>query len=247
MKFYRSPAPVAALSFDLDDTLYDNVPVMERAESWLVDELVRLYALPPPGNEYAFWARAADAARAQTPYLVHDVTAARVAGVILGMRWLGRTFSGGEDEARALIGRFIEVRSRIAISPAVVALLKRLKARYPLAALSNGNSCHQHTALNGLFRYDLRPGGGLRSKPSADLFHALAARLKLEPAQILHIGDEPETDVLGAMGAGCQCAWLAGGIAGRLARGEDALRLLPTLRLDSLFEIEKLLLPVRDG
>ncbi|EEG87262.1 hypothetical protein PROPEN_00540 [Proteus penneri ATCC 35198] len=32
MRFYRTLTPIAAMTFDLDDTLYDNVPVMDKTE-----------------------------------------------------------------------------------------------------------------------------------------------------------------------------------------------------------------------
>ena len=39
MQFYRRWQPVAAISFDLDDTLYDNGPAIERAEQWMLSHL----------------------------------------------------------------------------------------------------------------------------------------------------------------------------------------------------------------
>ena len=36
MHFYRRWQPVAAISFDLDDTLYDNGPAIVRAEQWML-------------------------------------------------------------------------------------------------------------------------------------------------------------------------------------------------------------------
>jgi len=41
MQFYRRLYPVKAISFDLDDTLYNNVPVMQRAEQAVRDFLAR--------------------------------------------------------------------------------------------------------------------------------------------------------------------------------------------------------------
>lgn len=32
MRFYRPLSPVRAMTFDLDDTLYDNRPVMDKTE-----------------------------------------------------------------------------------------------------------------------------------------------------------------------------------------------------------------------
>ena len=39
MHFYRRWQPVAAISFDLDDTLYDTGPAIERAEQWMLAHL----------------------------------------------------------------------------------------------------------------------------------------------------------------------------------------------------------------
>ena len=39
MQFYRRWQPVAAISFDLDDTLYDNGPAIARAEQWMLSHL----------------------------------------------------------------------------------------------------------------------------------------------------------------------------------------------------------------
>ena len=39
MHFYRRWQPVAAISFDLDDTLYDNGPAIVRAEQWMLSHL----------------------------------------------------------------------------------------------------------------------------------------------------------------------------------------------------------------
>ncbi|HAS8091126.1 TPA: 2-haloalkanoic acid dehalogenase, partial [Vibrio vulnificus] len=42
MKHYRPLQPIAAMTFDLDDTLYDNRPVIERLErevlAWLATQ-----------------------------------------------------------------------------------------------------------------------------------------------------------------------------------------------------------------
>ena len=44
MRFYRTLTPIAAMTFDLDDTLYDNVPVMDRTEKETLD-FIRQYDL----------------------------------------------------------------------------------------------------------------------------------------------------------------------------------------------------------
>ena len=43
MRFYRPLGPVKAMTFDLDDTLYDNGPVIRAAEVSLQDYIVKHY------------------------------------------------------------------------------------------------------------------------------------------------------------------------------------------------------------
>jgi putative hydrolase of the HAD superfamily len=48
-------------------------------------------------------------------------------------------------------------------------------------------------------------------KPDAGIFLAAASCLKAEPAEVLFVGDNPATDLLGAYGVGMQTAWLSYG------------------------------------
>ncbi|RYY66494.1 MAG: HAD family hydrolase, partial [Comamonadaceae bacterium] len=45
-------------------------------------------------------------------------------------------------------------------------------------------------------------------KPHAPIFRAAAASIGLLPRDVLHVGDDPELDVVGALNAGMQAAWL---------------------------------------
>ena len=44
-------------------------------------------------------------------------------------------------------------------------------------------------------------------KPNPEIFHRACARLGVEPARALHVGDSRRADVEGARGAGCQALW----------------------------------------
>ena len=46
------------------------------------------------------------------------------------------------------------------------------------------------------------------AKPDPRIFHAAAAQLSLAAEEVLHVGDDATTDVLGAMNAGMQTAWV---------------------------------------
>ncbi len=50
-------------------------------------------------------------------------------------------------------------------------------------------------------------------KPEPAIFLAAAAHLGVEPTDMLFVGDNPETDILGAASVGMQTAWLHRGRA----------------------------------
>ena len=46
------------------------------------------------------------------------------------------------------------------------------------------------------------------AKPDARIFHAAAAAAGVSAHQVLHVGDDPELDVMGGLNAGMQTVWL---------------------------------------
>lgn len=242
MRFYKGLGKIRALSFDLDDTLYDNVPIINRAEDLLQRELERRYDLAGTQADAAFWKEQRVSALHDEPELEHDVTELRIRTLERGFEFLGRPLKGGRGEARALIDYFIWVRSQIAVPDTSTGLLADLRQRYQVAAVSNGNSDIAQDGLKPYFSYDLRPTlHRFKSKPAPDLFHEYARLLNIPPCEILHVGDDPVTDVQGAVEAGCQCAWLRGGYAGKCDL-EPNLTVLPHVELSSLEELRTLLL-----
>ena len=86
--------------------------------------------------------------------------------------------------------------------------------------------------LGDLFEFSLQAGPDGRMKPYSDLFIVAAQRLQLQPQQILHIGDSHRADVLGALNAGCQAAWLD--------HYQQPVSVLPHIRLTDLQQLSAL-------
>lgn len=61
-------------------------------------------------------------------------------------------------------------------------------------------------------------------KPAPEPFLDLAARLRLEPAQILYVGNSPSLDIAGAHGVGMDAALRGGSALKRLIREPYAPR-----------------------
>lgn len=240
MIFWKGPSRIRAVSFDLDDTLYDNQPVIRSAEERFSRILADRYSLPGEALDPVYWMRWSSWCIKRRPELDNDVTQLRQAMLFEALRQLGHPIS--ISEARDLTALFIRIRSEISVPESSLRLLSDLGAKYPLACISNGNSDTVQDGLAPYFDCDLRPSAsGPRCKPCPDLFLKFAERSGVRPCEVLHVGDDPFTDILGAACAGCQSAWLERGIAGKTA-GADELMILPTLQISSLEELRALLL-----
>ena len=86
--------------------------------------------------------------------------------------------------------------------------LTALAARYPLLAVSNGNAHVTRVGLGEFFAHSLSATDFGVAKPDPRIFHAAAGLAGVNPAEVLHVGDDASMDVLGALGAGMQAAWV---------------------------------------
>ncbi len=241
MIFFKGLAgPIKALSFDLDDTLYDNVPVISRAERLFSKYLCEKYALKEEASDPAFWSAMRKALLKKDERYESDMTLWRTHSIMHGLKSLGIAISEADAHEQAL--HFIRIRSELTVPQASLTLLADLRQRYPIAALSNGNSDLKQDGLESYFDIDLRPCfNGPLCKPKPDLFLLAANKFGVKPCEMLHIGDDPITDIKGAVDAGLNAAWLVNGIVGKNA-GFEAIRVLPHLVLNDLEELRTLLL-----
>lgn len=226
MQFYRRWQPPVALSFDLDDTLYDNHPNIRRANQWMDDILAD--ELGQRVNWELYKARVLQ----HNPMLIHDVTECRRAWLCLGLKEQG--IPSPETRADELLDDFIAIRSDFSVPEQSHRLLERLAKQFPLVAVTNGNVDVQAIGIADYFTHVFYAGGPYRQKPYPDLFEAAAAALNLQACQIAHIGDDPITDVYGALCHGYQAIWLKEQQASMTVN-------LPHVALDDLLELPDLL------
>ena len=196
--------PVRAICFDLDNTLWDVEPVLARAERILADWLHSRY----PKIAQHFSAVETLALRAallrEQPHQAHDLT-------FLRRETLARMAeaSGYErDVAHEAFALWHSARNQVTPYAEVLPALDRLKARYRLATLSNGNADLDVMGLAHHFEVRLHAAALGCAKPDARAYSALAQALTLKPAEILFVGDEPQADVAGPRTAGMQTVWV---------------------------------------
>jgi len=86
-------------------------------------------------------------------------------------------------------------------------LLQMLKGSHKLAAITNGNADLQLIGIAHYFDDIQRATLSNPPKPASDMFDACCRNLGIASAELLHVGDNPETDVIGGHLAGALTVW----------------------------------------
>jgi FMN hydrolase / 5-amino-6-(5-phospho-D-ribitylamino)uracil phosphatase len=238
MRFYRPLGQIAALTFDLDDTLYDNRQVIRRTEKESL-AFVQNYHPALSQLESSDFQQLRNALRKAEPEIYHDVTEWRRRAVEQAMLDAGLSATEAAAGANASMANFAKWRSAIDVPEETHETLAKLAEKWPLVAITNGNAQPELFGLNQYFEFVLRAGPDGRSKPFSDMYHLAAERLNVPLEQILHVGDDLTTDVAGAVRCGMQACWI-NPYDGDLMQIADS-RLLPHLEISRLASLTTLI------
>jgi len=199
---------IKALTFDLDDTLWAVGPVIQRANirllTWMEDhapDFVERYGL-------AGFNQLRDEVLAQQPLLAHDMTRLRLALLELGLQRCGYSHTEAKAIAEAGFEEYFAARNQVTFYPHALTQLQQLKPYYTLGALTNGNADLHLVGLNQIFDFGLSAAQVGVSKPAPDMFVQALAHMQLPPQAVIHIGDHPQADILGAQNMGMHTIWV---------------------------------------
>ena len=194
-----------ALTFDLDDTLWDNGPVLMAAEQSLYDWLCRNYPRIKVHYSLEDMLILRRNLLEENPQLRHDITAVRKTTLRIAAETAGYDHSLVEPAFAV----FLEARHRITLYSDVVPALRKLRdAGYCLGTLTNGNADVQRLGLGQLFDFSLSAESTGKAKPHPRMFEEACRRARVTAAQLAHVGDEPGTDLAGAQLAGVTVIWM---------------------------------------
>jgi 2-haloalkanoic acid dehalogenase type II len=201
---------VSAICFDLDNTLWEIEPVLSRAERILSDWLGLRY----PRIRQRFSASDIVEMRAtllrEQPQQAHDLSYLRRETIAR----LAEAVGYERDMAHEAFALWHAARNEVEPYADVIPALEKLKVRYRLATLTNGNADLSVIGLAHHFEVTLNAGALGCAKPDVRAYERLADLLTLKPAEILFVGDEPHADVVGPRAAGMQTVWVnRGGVA----------------------------------
>jgi len=195
---------IRVITLDLDDTLWEILPVIRRAEAALNDWLAKRYPRIPerwPRDRRhtlreELVARHADKA--------HDLTFLRKEMLALMAEDAGYDASLNE----AAFAVFDEHRNALETFPDVEPALSKLKRRYRVIAVTNGNADLRKIGIDRWFDGFVSARTAGAAKPDSRIFAAAVQAGGASPTETLHVGDHPHQDVAGAQAAGLRAVWV---------------------------------------
>ena len=197
------------ITFDLDNTLWDVEPVIVRAEYamefWFEERF--------PGFSDLFTSSTREKFKSQilekSPEKASNLTALRLDIYLLALKKFGLPSEEARFVAEAALAHFCEWRQRVDLFPHVIEVLNSLYQNFSLAVITNGNAdvFHPYIGLGQYFEFAIRADQVGVAKPDAQPFVYAAKEANFDVSQIIHIGDHPVDDVLGATNAGAKSVW----------------------------------------
>ena len=197
---------IKAVSFDADQTLWDFQKVMRHSLGYVMTELERQ---DPTAASMLSIDKMIEIRNAVAEELKGEVTNLKS----IRLEAFKRTLStvGRHDDSLAAHLNSIYLQHRfedIELYEDVLPTLTELRKRYGIGLLSNGNSYPDHCGLEGMFKFVVFSQDIGIEKPDPRFYQIAVEQASCSKAELLHVGDSLDNDVIGAANAGIKSVWL---------------------------------------
>lgn len=186
------------LSFDLDNALYDNQPVISRAE-----EESRLYleqAFDQESKTFEFEKFLSIRHRLMESKIKAYENLSRMRLVALAE--FCDELANKEEVVQQAFDIFIHYRSKVKILPEISELLSELSQQFTLVTASNGNCDISRSPIGKYFDSFWSATMDIRAKPHPEILQRILSHYKVPKESLMHIGDSEEKDGGSADNAG---------------------------------------------
>ena len=197
---------IKVIAFDLDDTLWNNRPVLINAEKrlndWLQTEIPRLNFNVIEMRSFR------NEVLADEPDLANRITELRRKIIELAMLKSSIEPAKALDLSHQAMKVFIIARNEIKFFDGAMEAIQALKTRFMLGALTNGNADIRLLGLDDHFSFAFSAEQVGAPKPAHDLFHKALKHTQTEPHQMVYVGDDPVLDIDSANEVGLHTVWV---------------------------------------
>ena len=197
---------IQMITFDLDDTLWDNKPTITNAEiktrKWIEEKVGAI-----EWGDLNDFLQLREALIRKDKSIAWDISKLRIE--IFKEKIKGLV---SNDEitklAEEAFSYFLKKRHEIELFPGVEDALKALSENYMLGVLTNGNADIYKLSIGKYFEFSISSLEAQNSKPNKSHFELAKSHLpNLKYSEMLHVGDHQINDILGAHALGIEVMW----------------------------------------
>lgn len=192
------PKHFKLLSFDLDNALYDNQPVLENAERLSATYLQQQFLAQKKVFDIENFNQLKQKLLQSGDPAYENLSYFR----LLALKNFCNPLTHATAIAEKAFNLFIQARSQVIVPDAIEQMLQTLSTNYTLVSVSNGNCDINQSTIGCYFSKNYSPIDGYRAKPNPQMLLQVIRDFNLAPEQILHIGDSISKDAAAAEKAG---------------------------------------------
>tara|TARA_E500000178_G_scaffold105258_1_gene104873 strand:- start:204 stop:914 length:711 start_codon:yes stop_codon:yes gene_type:complete len=197
---------IKMITFDLDDTLWNNKPTITNAEiqtrKWIEDRVGTI-----DWGDLNDFLQLRETLIKKDKSIAWDISKLRIEifkEKIKGLVSADDTTKLAEDA----FSYFLKKRHEIELFPGVEGALKALSGNYMLGVLTNGNADIYKLSIGKYFEFSISSLEAKDSKPNKTHFELAKSHLpNLKYSEMLHIGDHQINDIFGAYALGVEVLW----------------------------------------
>lgn len=191
---------IKVISFDLDNTLYDNTPVIKKAEKASQEYLTAEFKKQNRVYDVNVFREVRRKLFESNDIAFDNLTHLRQEC----LRQVCTELKNSDSIIQHASDIFINLRQQASIPDKIVSMITKLSVHYTLVSITNGNCDAKNLSIGQYFQKSYSPQQGLRAKPHAEMYQKTINDFQIDTEQLLHVGDEEQSDGIGALNAGCQ-------------------------------------------
>ena len=196
---------IRCISFDLDGTLWDIAPVIERAEDQLYSWLKARCPERLPSREQVLDQRVQ--VWQKNEHLRHRLSDLRIVALREALLATGHPNKKAERLALGAFEIFIANRHSVDYFEHSINLLHRLSRDYIVGVITNGNADVVRLGIGHYFDFICMADRLDYAKPDKRIFNMALSHAGVRAEEAVHIGDSLNDDVHGALDAGMHAIW----------------------------------------
>ncbi len=199
---------IKLITFDLDNTLWDVMPVIIQAEKTMrawIDSRVTNYSEQITGDVMT---ELRNSAIKQNPQLIYNISDMRLLLLNQALVRCGVDPASADELAQKAFKVFMQGRNAVTLYEGAELMLGTLAKRYSLAALTNGNADVSVMPIARYFDFSMSPEQVQARKPEPKIFAETLARAGCSANEVVHVGDHLIEDIDGAISAGWRAVWV---------------------------------------